>query len=292
MVDFPSISQRPQSFHPDFDREVYAVVEGQGPKVDATRFLHDMLFDGDGILGTTTEGTINNPIIVQGCTVKIFANFLGWLNHNAWAALQASHACQLVDILHVSHMWDIQPGIDFATQQLLKFDLHPAHRLSLARQYNLLDWIPSPVRSLLASPLERYTKDSKDNLDFELYMIIATAKESISMEQKHLGNHPPFPQNFDNDPFCAQHETCKKVWTEKWFFTIVRRIHHPTAPLPLSLGMNLECKCSILTWLQQSFLVKKEENLIQETIMASSTIFLLKTPVQNTTSTCCLLIQT
>ncbi|KAF8800933.1 hypothetical protein BYT27DRAFT_7262488 [Phlegmacium glaucopus] len=170
MVDFPSISQRPQSFHPDFDREVYAVVfsvsaisdsgsilslvkvEGQGFKVDATRltahskFLHDMLFDGDGILGTATEGTINNPIIVQGCTVKRFANFLGWLNHNsAWAPLQALHACQLVDILHVSHMWDIQPGIDFATQQLLKFDLHPAHRLSLARQYNLLDWIPSPV---------------------------------------------------------------------------------------------------------------------------------------------------
>jgi len=40
-----------------------------------------MLFDGDGILGTAREGTVENPIIVQGCTAERFANFLGWLNH-------------------------------------------------------------------------------------------------------------------------------------------------------------------------------------------------------------------
>ena len=102
-------------------------------------------------------------------------------------------------------MWDIQPGINFASQELLKFDLHPAYCLHLARQYNLLDWISTPVRSLLASPLERYTgtTDSREILDFDLYMIIATAKESIATERKRLGNHPPFPPNFDNEPFCT-----------------------------------------------------------------------------------------
>jgi len=183
-------------------------------------------------------------------------------------------------------MWDIKPGIDFATQQLLKFDLHPAYCLYLARQYNLLDWISAPVRSLLSSPLERYTKDSRDNLDFDLYMIIAIAKESIATERKRLGNHPPFPQNFDDEPFCAQHGTCKKVWTDKWFFTVLRRIHHPTAPLPLSLlpdvleeidhrGMNPECKHSILTWLRQSCTqVQKEEDLIQETVTTVQNLFM------------------
>ena len=183
-------------------------------------------------------------------------------------------------------MWVIQPGIDFASQELLKFDLHPAHRLHLARRYNLLDWISTSVQSLLASPLERYTTDSKDNLDFDLYMIIATAKESIATERKRLGNHPPFPSNFDDEPFCAQHESCKKVWTEKWFLTIVRRIHHPTSPLPLSLvpealenmehrGMNPECKRSILTWLRQSCTqVQKEEKLIEETVTAVRNLFM------------------
>jgi len=40
-----------------------------------------MLFDSSGRLGVLQEGTIDNPIIVYGCTVDTFANFLGWLNH-------------------------------------------------------------------------------------------------------------------------------------------------------------------------------------------------------------------
>ena len=62
-------------------------VEGQGFKVDATRlashsvFLREMLFDKNGHLGKSKEGTLDNPIIVEGCTSKAFANFLGWLNH-------------------------------------------------------------------------------------------------------------------------------------------------------------------------------------------------------------------
>jgi hypothetical protein len=177
-------------------------------------------------------------------------------------------------------MWEILPGIEFASQELLHFNLHPAHYLSLARQYRLVDWIPASVRNLLATPLERYTQhtDIENKLDFDLYMIIATAKESIATERKRLGNHPPFPQNFDDQPFCSQHDCCKRVWTEKWFLTVVRRIHNPTAPLPLSMvpevlegmdhrGMNPECKQSILTWLRGSCIqVQKEESIIQDTI--------------------------
>ena len=66
-------------------------VEGQGFKVDASRltthseFLRKMLFDSEGHLGVSMngmeEGTVDNPIVVQGCTAGMFANFLGWLNH-------------------------------------------------------------------------------------------------------------------------------------------------------------------------------------------------------------------
>ena len=40
-----------------------------------------MLFDSDGHLGVSGEGTVENPIVVLGCTAGMFANFLGWLNH-------------------------------------------------------------------------------------------------------------------------------------------------------------------------------------------------------------------
>ena len=107
-MDLPSNSQRPQSFHPDFNREVYMVVfsvsiftsytsinvhvysikvDGQGFKVDTSwltahsDFLCNMLFHNGGHLGGLQEGTVDNLIVVLGCTVRAFANFLGWLNH-------------------------------------------------------------------------------------------------------------------------------------------------------------------------------------------------------------------
>ena len=102
-------------------------------------------------------------------------------------------------------------NIDFAAEQLLlpQFKLHPAQHLYNARRYGLLNWISSPIRELLASSFEKYAQDSENQLGFNLYVIIATAKESIATERKRLGNHPPFPQNFDDGPFCigAQHET-------------------------------------------------------------------------------------
>jgi hypothetical protein len=209
------------------------------------------------------------------------------MTYSSWLPHRVGHRQQLLDILHVSHMWEIQPGIDFASHELLAFNLHPAHSLSLARQYQLLDWIAYPVQNLLVSPLEQYTHNNNptEKLDYDIYMIIATAKESIATERKRLGNHPPFPPNFDSEPFCAQHNTCKRVWTEKWFFTVVRRIHHPTTPLPLSMvpevlaeidhrGMNAECKRSILAWLRDSCAqVRKEETLIQETIATVRKLF-------------------
>jgi hypothetical protein len=41
---------------------------------------------------------------------------------------------------------------------------------------------------LLGTPLECYTEEYKDNLDFKLYMLIATTKESIAKARKTLAH--------------------------------------------------------------------------------------------------------
>jgi hypothetical protein len=206
----------------------------------------------------------------------------------AWAPLKAESTQQLLDILHVSHLWEIAPGVQFAASELLKANLHPVHRLHLARRYGLQDWIEIPIRMLLGTPLERYTEEAQDNLDFQLYMLIATTKESIAKAWKVLANHPPFPADTDNTPFCLQHAACKKVWIEKWFFTLGHRIHHPSEHFPLILipdalkdmdhrGMNPECKKYILEWIDDKFLhlIRKEEDLIQEAVATVHTMFVL-----------------
>ena len=209
-----------------------------------------------------------------------------FLQISSWAPLQLEHRQQLLDILHISHMWEIMPGINFAAGELLRFDLKPAHRLYLARRYDLVNWIPDSVRILLSIPLERYHIGVETPLDIELYMLIAKAKESIALERRRVGNFPAFPKDFDNGPYCTQHNQCKRIWIEKWFFIISRKIHQITDPLSLSLipaaleqiehrGMNPECRRSILDWLKEDGApqVQKEEQLIQETIIAVLTLF-------------------
>jgi len=127
---------------------------------------------------------------------------------------------QLLNILHISHMWQMEQGVRFAALQLIKQSLHPVHHLWLAWQYGLQDWIERPIHMLLSTPLELYTKVNENNLDFPLYMIIATTKESIAKARKCLAHHPPFPTNSDNTPFCLHHAISKKVWYEKWFLVL------------------------------------------------------------------------
>lgn len=61
-------------------------MEGEGFKIDSTRltmhseFLYNMLHN-DLDIGASQEGTINNPIVVLGCSKETFANFMLWLNH-------------------------------------------------------------------------------------------------------------------------------------------------------------------------------------------------------------------
>ena len=184
-------------------------------------------------------------------------------------------------------MWEIAPGVEFASTELLKANLHPGHRLHLAQQYGLLNWIEILICILLNSPLEHYTEHSPNNLNFLLYMVIATAKESIATAQKVLSHAPPFLPDTNNSPFCPQHATCKRIWIEKWFLGLGRRIHHPTekfslAEIPQALkemdhrGMREDCKKFVLEWMDKnlSYLFRKEEDLIQETVATVCTMFM------------------
>ena len=124
-------------------------------------------------------------------------------------------------------------------------------------------------------------------MDFKLYTVIVATKESIAKARNILANHPPFPANIDNAPFCPQHAACKKVWIEKWFLTLGHHIHHPSEPFPLIFisdvlkkmdhqGMNPECKKYILEWIENTFshLVHKEEDLIQEAVATIRGMFM------------------
>ena len=130
-------------------------------------------------------------------------------------------------------MWDIEPGIEYASHELLTFDLYPAHRIHLARRYNLGEWITDAVHNLLVVPLQNYTDEDFEHLGMKIFVTISTAKETIATERKRFGNFAPYPKDFDNGPYCMDHSTCKRVWFEKWFMIVLRCIHLPKSlPFP------------------------------------------------------------
>jgi hypothetical protein len=43
--------------------------------------IDGMLYNNNGKLGLKKEGTVEFPVVVEGCTAETFANFLGWLHH-------------------------------------------------------------------------------------------------------------------------------------------------------------------------------------------------------------------
>lgn len=71
-----------------------------------------------------------------------------------WEAHPVDRLQQLLDILHISHMWEIGPGIDFATKEIEdQFEIRPAQSLFLAKKYQIQGWVNGAVRALLNNPL-------------------------------------------------------------------------------------------------------------------------------------------
>lgn len=206
-------------------------------------------------------------------------------------AAQEQDSEQLLDILHISHLWQIRPGFDYAIQQLDVHTLQPAKRLSLAQKYGIAGWVSEAVRSLLLLPFREYTEQDIRDLSFPGYLVIACAKEEIQKQRKVLAAIPPYPLDVsaDNAPHCTYHTTCIRVWYDKWAKEIVPRIHHPTNHFPLSktitalqemdhIGMNLACKCYAIEWMISSCPgLGKEEALIWKTIETIQAMFSIPT---------------
>ena len=198
---------------------------------------------------------------------------------------------QLLDILHVSHMWQIRPGFDYAIHQLGVCTLQPAKLISLAQKYSIAGWVPEAVRSLLLLPFCKYTEQDICDLSFSGYLVIACAKEEIQEQRRVLAAIPPYPLDVcaDNAPHCTYHTTCTRVWYDKWAKEIVPRIHHPTDHFPLSktisalldidhIGMNRACKGYAIEWMISSCPgLGKEEALIWKTIETIQAMFSIAT---------------
>ena len=137
-----------------------------------SEFLYNMLHNDLGI-GASQEGSVDKPIVVQrrrlptlccgSTTSKLYFTF--WTNFtysfsylSAWTPFIARHHEQLIDILHISHMWQIRPGFDYEISKLGGHTLRPSKQLFFTQKYNIVAWVPEAVHSLLLQPFHAILK--------------------------------------------------------------------------------------------------------------------------------------
>jgi len=182
-----------------------------------------------------------------------------------------------LDVLHMTHLWRMRAGFDFAVSELHKLNLKSSHRIYLALRYGIPQWVPMATRVLLRLSFDDLNAEDLNHLGYNVFEKIAKGKESVLQIRRSLAFYPPYPK-VDDAPHCTHQERCKKTWFEVWGKEIFRLIHHPSNYLPLSSilitlksvkhdGMHKTCKSFVISWMEESCPgLQKEERAICQTV--------------------------
>lgn len=195
-----------------------------------------------------------------------------------WASLGIPELKGNLDVLHISHMWLIKEGVDYAVEQLHQRNLPAAQRLQLARTYGIDHWLDAAIRDLLLIPLKITIRDHMPQIGIETLGALACAKEAITDNQRKVSVSLIYPKSFDDAPYCSTPEKCKETWFVVWIREICRLVHSHIKYVPLADvmdhfrtlpfgGMHTHCKNFVIDSLCTSNAgLALEEQLIQDAI--------------------------
>lgn len=106
-----------------------------------------------------------------------------------------------LDVLHMSHMWLIKEGVDYAVEQLEKIHLPASRRLELARRYGIGKWLDPAIRDLLLMPLKVIIREHMEDIGSETFGALACAKEGIADNRRKVSVSLIYPKSFDDGPY-------------------------------------------------------------------------------------------
>ncbi|KAL0948682.1 hypothetical protein HGRIS_010487 [Hohenbuehelia grisea] len=224
--------------------------------------------------GPIDEGTESRPIIIQGITATQMDAFLTWLWHIEWRPVPPEEDI-LVAILHISHMWLVKSGENYAVHHIKNLGLHPARMVELGVRYDVAHWIEAAIPMLLNTPMRQLSDCHMAQLGIKIIGVITKAQETLEEHRKRLAHYPPPLNNYVPD--CSTHTTCKHVWHDVWWKTIARAILHPKEPCRLNDCLDLirntsfstmkdMCKAAAIVSIQESGSFAVEGQVTQRAI--------------------------
>ncbi|KAJ7020433.1 hypothetical protein C8F04DRAFT_301046 [Mycena alexandri] len=184
----------------------------------------------------------------------------------------------LVSVMRLSHLYDIQDGIDYTTQELTcRGDrLEPPLQFELGRCFGIDIWVEQAFRRLMAGDIISLDSFQVTQIGHYGYFYLTQTKAKIQALRNTIAFHVP---PVVNDVDCENPGTCAYSWTREWEERVRQLIHHPEAPIScLDLldqlrnvhihGLCDKCQDLTVTWVWGMCLLTKEEGFVEEAIQA------------------------
>ncbi|KAJ7094252.1 hypothetical protein C8R43DRAFT_964550 [Mycena crocata] len=140
------------------------------------------------------EGTEKYPLYFEGITKTEFEDLLGgFLYHHEWQTIKdvADKERIYINLLKLSHKWQMTAGRAYAIKNLSEIYLTPAHRLELARKFSIPDWVEPAVKWILNRKLSELSGFELEQIGIQIYAILVKGKEHLDTEVRRTANIAP-----------------------------------------------------------------------------------------------------
>ncbi|KIY50112.1 hypothetical protein FISHEDRAFT_57712 [Fistulina hepatica ATCC 64428] len=128
------------------------------------------------------------------------------------------------DILRLLSLYDIPMGRRWAIAQLMHRNIGPVKRFTLAREHNVVSWLPKAVGGMLTRGLGRLTVEDMWQIGPEQYFVLDQALQQIDRFRKAW-----ILKRYDlrTAPECQSKQACETSWEYHWGASITANALHP-----------------------------------------------------------------
>ncbi|PPQ76333.1 hypothetical protein CVT24_008499 [Panaeolus cyanescens] len=189
-------------------------------------------------IGSPEEGTVGNPLFLDGIDPGDFEPLVRWLTFGANPPRDFPYTTgQLLGMLRLVDMWSMKEAKDFCYAGLATLNPDPFFHLRVMTSFRDWDRLRPHVIQAVKLPVNDWPL--RQPPVYEPLMILAIRLSEVRRHAAAAPYHIPCHQS------CTNHALCTSSWENDWRINITAQVFHPTLPLPLDQCYNVMVNVSL-----------------------------------------------
>ncbi|KZS86542.1 hypothetical protein SISNIDRAFT_491869 [Sistotremastrum niveocremeum HHB9708] len=175
--------------------------------------------DGEGL-------SDDNPIVTQD-SLRSWELFVPWVERENDPKMKPDTCSDWLELLAFAHKYQVKDCVNECIAALNALNLSPAHRLSLAMQMDITQWVGAAIWDLLTMPQQNMTLEDYRRLSIEILFNVHQGRDKIRIWNSALLCNV-FPVH--HGPDCIEKMRCERSWKAA-YTDIMRAKFHPDKPM-------------------------------------------------------------